>query len=185
MQITCDPVAIGQDLHFSHLSLRGRQPPGERSLVSEGGHHIELFVAERLFIGTAKCDQHTGNSVGGTQRQHQGGPGLHRAVDREVKPVEPAGRTVVKDSPDRRSADGNRHLLDRRGDLSGHLYDDQVVDLASRRFVVERHRHQGGCPSHQRQRFLGDEPKHHGRVRTGQHLRSDVAGCLDPRFPGP
>lgn len=99
MQITCDPVAIGQDLHFSHLSLRGRQPPGERSLVSEGGHHIELFVAERLFIGTAKCDQHTGNSVGGTQRQHQGGPGLHRAVDREVKPVEPAGRTVVKDSP--------------------------------------------------------------------------------------
>ncbi len=84
-------VAIGQDLHFSHLSLRGRQPPGERSLVSEGGHHIELFVAERLFIGTAKCDQHTGNSVGGTQR-YRAGLGSPRSAGRM------AGRTVVKDS---------------------------------------------------------------------------------------
>ncbi len=60
--ITCDRGSV----RFLSVAAwaQSLQPPGERSLVSEGGHHNELFVAERLFTGTAKCDQHTGNSNG-------------------------------------------------------------------------------------------------------------------------
>ena len=48
MEVARDPVAVCQYVHFAHPPLRGRQLPRERRLVDEGGHHVELFVAERL-----------------------------------------------------------------------------------------------------------------------------------------
>ncbi len=87
-----------------------RQPPASAFGQRRRPSYRKLFVAERLFIGTAKRDQHTGNSAGGTQQSPN--------VDREVKPVEPAGRTVVKD-PDDVPLTGNRHFcLTAGGDLS-------------------------------------------------------------------
>ena len=46
VQVPGDPVAVGQDVEFAHLTLSGGQLPGQRSLIGEGGHRVELVVGE-------------------------------------------------------------------------------------------------------------------------------------------
>ena len=40
VKISSNTVTVGQDIEFTLQALRGRQLPGERCLVGEGGHHL-------------------------------------------------------------------------------------------------------------------------------------------------
>ena len=48
VQVARDPVTVGQNVEFAHPTLRRGELPGQRRLVGEGGHHVELFDAERV-----------------------------------------------------------------------------------------------------------------------------------------
>ena len=71
VEVARDQVAVGQYVHFAHPPLRGRQLPRERRLVDEGGHHVELFVAERLCSVVPQGHQYAGDGVGGPRGKDQ------------------------------------------------------------------------------------------------------------------
>jgi len=41
VEVPRDPVAVRQDVELAHPALRAGQLPGQRGLVSKGGHHVE------------------------------------------------------------------------------------------------------------------------------------------------
>ena len=49
VKVARDPVTVGQDVEFAHPTLRSGELPGQRGLVGERSHHLELFGAERVF----------------------------------------------------------------------------------------------------------------------------------------
>ncbi len=72
MKVSCDAVAVREDIEFTHLALGTGKLPGQRRLVGESGHHVELLTAEGLRPGASERYQNARDSVARTKRQHQG-----------------------------------------------------------------------------------------------------------------
>ena len=71
VQIAGDAIAVGQDVQLTHPALRYRQLPGQRRLIGERGHHVELLGGERTRAAAPQDHQHAGDRLGGAQGQHQ------------------------------------------------------------------------------------------------------------------
>ena len=109
VQIASDAVAIGLQVKFAHPALGHRELPGQCGLGGEGGHHVELFVAERIGARAVQYHDDTGDGVGGAQRQHQRRARSVDQPDVDVKGVQPLRGALQKRPPDRGA--GHRHRL--------------------------------------------------------------------------
>lgn len=87
MKVPSNPVPFGQHVELAHPALCGGQLPGQRGLIGEGGHYVELFVAEWARPVVARHDNDTRDGVSGPQRQDERRPGT---VDTfQLDPVDP------------------------------------------------------------------------------------------------
>ena len=160
VQIAGDAVAIGQQ--SSRTSGAGSpRAAGQCGLVGEGGHHVELFVAERIGPRAAQYHDDTGDGVGGAQRQHQR---RARSADQpavDVEGVQPLRGALQKRPTDRGA--GHRHRLCGRriGHAgAGQVGDRRFGDFRIRRLRVGGHDDQDEVRAGERDRLLGDEPKY-------------------------
>ena len=53
MEVPRDPVAVRQDVELAHPTLRAGQLPGQRGLVSKGGHNVEPALQPILSMEVA------------------------------------------------------------------------------------------------------------------------------------
>ena len=158
--------------------------PGQRRLVGEGGHHLELFSAERVCTFVPECNHNAGDGVAGAKGQHK--RRTDAGTDPEVDVVESTWSAVPEGLSNQRCAYRNRPLrqpdrLPRRPIATTTSSTTSEVGEVN----VGRNGHHRGLCASQFQRFVRNEPEHSGRVGAGQQLGGDVPGCLDPRLSGP
>ncbi len=67
VQVSRDPITVGQNVQFAHPALRRGELPGQRRLVGECGHHLELFDTERVCTFMPECHHNAGDGVAGAK----------------------------------------------------------------------------------------------------------------------
>ena len=181
VQVPGDPVPVGDDVEFVHPPLCGGQLPGQRGLIGECGHHVELFGAERDRFAVPYDDDDTGHRVRGAQRQHQRRPDIIDAGQRQ--PADALRKALGEGRADRGAGYRDRLPGEARDCGTGCFNHQQFDGLAFRSVLVERYGDQGRFGAGEFAGFFGDQPEHRGGIGSRQQFGGDVAGGLDPGLP--
>ena len=141
VQVAGDAVAVGEHVELAHPALRAGQLPGQGGLVGERGHHVELFVAERLRADGPQRDQDTGDGLGCAKRQDQRRAGrVDLAGDLDA--VETSGQCARRKTPRWACRLTGKLCSAEAGPSPDGRRDHELGPLRRRQLGIIRYRHQ-------------------------------------------
>ena len=186
VQVAGDAVAVGEHVEFAHPALRAGQLPGQRGLVGERGHHVELVGAERQTPRRAAAPRgHRRRCRWRAAAAPAPGPRRNAPVS-DVEAVETSRQCAARTaSPIAVPATGivSAARGGRRRRRAVPTTTSSSTSPAGRVGVGAAPPRTSTSAPLSLTGLVGDEPKNRCRIGTGQQFGADVAGGLDPRLP--